>query len=178
MPLSPLSFLERSAAVWADRLAVRDGTRMWTYAEHADRVGRAARALTGRLRVVVGERVAVVLPNVAAMLELHYAVPATGAVLVPLNTRLAAAEYASILEHSGTSAVVAAVELRERLEPVLATHALAHVRVVWVDCREPDACEYEAMLAEAAPAALRRPDAERSLLSINYTSGTTGRPKA
>src|SRR5688572_3028528 len=96
--LTPLSFLDRSAVVWADRHAVVEGERRWTYAELAARVGRAAGALRHELGVAPGDRVGCLLPNVAAALEMHYAVPGVGAVLVPLNTRLAAAEYAYILE--------------------------------------------------------------------------------
>ena len=160
-PLTPLAFLERSAHVWADRVAVREGPREWTYAEHAERVRRAA----GALDIAPGDRVAMLLPNVAAALELHYAVPGAGGVLVPLNTRLAAADYAYILEHSGATVLVASARFREVLDGV------ALPRVIWHDD------EYEDLLASAEPAELRRPDDERALLSINYTSGTTGRPK-
>src|SRR5829696_5589059 len=118
-PLTPLGFLERSADVWADRPAVVNGARAWTYAEHHDRVCRLAAALHGELGVRADDRVAALLPNVAAMLELHYAVPGAGAVLVPLNTRLAGPEYAHILGHSGASLVVAAPSLRSPLEEAL-----------------------------------------------------------
>jgi fatty-acyl-CoA synthase len=70
-PLSPLSFLARSADVWADRTAVSDGGRTWTYAEHHERIRRAAGVVCGELGVAAGDRVATLLPNVAAMLELH-----------------------------------------------------------------------------------------------------------
>ena len=82
-PLSPLNFLERSADVWAARPAVTDGARSWTYAEHADRVRRLAGALRADVGIRTGDRVATLLPNLAAMLELHYAVPGVGGVLVP-----------------------------------------------------------------------------------------------
>jgi fatty-acyl-CoA synthase len=154
--LTPLRFLERSAAVWAERPAVVSGERTWTYAEHLDRVCRAAGALRA-LGVRAGDRVATLLPNVPEMLELHYAVPAIGAVLVPLNTRLAPSDYAYILEHSGAEVVVAADELRELLAEA------RDVRVVTE--------------LDGEPAELQRPAGERDLLSINYTSGTTGRPK-
>src|ERR1700751_5317802 len=100
-PLTPLSFLERSADVWAERPAVVDGERAWTYAEPRERVRRAAGALCGELGIEPGDRVAALLPNVSALLELHYAVPGAGAVLVPLNTRLTGGDYAHILAHSG-----------------------------------------------------------------------------
>jgi fatty-acyl-CoA synthase len=169
--LTPLRFLERSADVWAGRPAVQDGARTWTYAEHGERVRRAIGALHGELGVAEGDRVATLLPNVAAMLELHYAVPGAGGVLVPLNTRLAAADYASILEHSGARVVVAHESRREVLEDALGRLAGQAPRVVW------SGEEYEGLLDGAAPAALRHPADERALLSINYTSGTTGRPK-
>jgi fatty-acyl-CoA synthase len=159
--LTPMRFLERSASVWADRPAVVDGERTWTYAEHRDRVERAAGALAA-LGVQPGDRVALLLPNVHSMLELHYAVPGIGAVLVPLNTRLTPEDYAYILEHSGARLTVVAPDLRDKLG--------SSAQIV-------EAGEYERLLAEAQPTELRRPEHERDLLSINYTSGTTGRPK-
>jgi fatty-acyl-CoA synthase len=170
-PLTPLSFLERSADVWADRPAVVDGARAWTYAEHHERVCRLAAALRTELGVAPGDRVATLLPSVAPMLELHYAVPGAGAVLVPLNTRLAAPEYAHILGHSGASLVVAAESLRAPLEAALEQMGEGAPRVLWAGD------EYDRLIAAAEPDALLRPADERALLSINYTSGTTGRPK-
>jgi fatty-acyl-CoA synthase len=161
--LTPLRFLERSAQVWADRPAVVSGKETFTYAQHHERVRRLAGALRS-LGVEPGDRVATLLPNVHAMLELHYAVPGIGAVLVPLNTRLTRDDYRYILGHSGARLVVVAPELQEQL-PDDAPQAIV------------DGDEYERLLGEAEPADLRRPDDERDLLSINYTSGTTGRPK-
>src|SRR5215216_5130953 len=112
--LTPLRFLERSATVWADRPAVVSGEQEWTYAQHHERVRRVAGALR-ELGVDAGDRVATLLPNVPLMLELHYAVPAIGAVLVPLNTRLAPGDYAYILEHSGAKVIAVAEELRDLL---------------------------------------------------------------
>jgi len=175
MSLTPLSFLDRSAAVWAQRPAVRDGERAWSYSEHAERVGRLAASLRSELRVADGERVATLLPNVSAMLELHYAVPGAGGVLVPLNTRLAAPEYAYILEHSGARSVFVAPALRGVLEEALDVLPGPAPRVVTV--AGGAGCEYEALVEGGWAAPLRRPRDERSLLSINYTSGTTGRPK-
>ena len=176
-PLTPLSFLERSADVWAHRPAVRDGGRAWTYAEHADRVRRIAGALRSELAIRVGERVATLLPNVPAMLELHYAVPGSGGVLVPLNTRLAGAEYAYILSHSGARTVFAATSLAAPLEAALGELGRSAPRVIWVDPAGSEECDYETLIRDAEPIELRLPADERTLLSINYTSGTTGRPK-
>jgi fatty-acyl-CoA synthase len=156
--LTPLRFLERSARVWAERPAVVSGERTFTYAEHEERVRRLAGALE-QLGIETGDRVATLLPNVHAMLELHYAVPGIGAVLVPLNTRLTGDDYAYILAHSGAKLVFADPELAELLD---------HPGVV---------TDHEALIADAEPRDLQRPDDERALLSINYTSGTTGRPK-
>jgi fatty-acyl-CoA synthase len=154
--------------VWRDRVAVRFGERSWTYAELAERVGRAAAALRGDLGVTPGDRVALLLANVPAMLELHYAVPAAGGVLVPLNIRLAARDYAYILEHSGASVLVAGSEFRDTVEEALTALDGPSPKVVW---------DYEALLRDAPTEPLARPPDERALLSINYTSGTTGRPK-
>ncbi|MCW3047798.1 MAG: o-succinylbenzoate--CoA ligase [Solirubrobacterales bacterium] len=170
-PLSPLAFLERSADVWATRPAVRDGERSWSYAEHHERVRRTVGVLGDELGVAAGDRVATVLPNVAAMLELHYAVPGAGAVLVPINTRLAAPEVASILEHSGAAVVVGHATARAALEDAIERLGRRAPRLVWADDG------YDQQLAAARPRPLAVPADERTLLSINYTSGTTGRPK-
>jgi fatty-acyl-CoA synthase len=175
--LSPLAFLDRSAYVWAERIAVRDGSREWTYAEHADRVRTAAGVLRDRLGVAPGDRVAALLPNVVSMLELHYAVPGAGAVLVPLNIRLTAADYAYVLDHSGASVVFASTELRPTLTAALKLMSTLITQVVWVDVADPTKCEYEELLADGAPVPLVYPDDEHALLSLNYTSGTTGRPR-
>jgi fatty-acyl-CoA synthase len=106
------------------------------------------------------------------MLELRFAVPGCGAVLVPLNTRLAPSEYEYILDHSGTEVVFVDEGLRDSLEGVLGTR-----RTVWVDDARAASCDYERLLADAAPEPLRVPADEDATLSINYTSGTTGRPK-
>jgi fatty-acyl-CoA synthase len=163
-PLSPLAFLERSTDVWAERPAVVDGEREWTYTEHHERVRRAAGAVRA-LGVGAGDRVATLLPNVAELLELHYAVPGAGGVLVPLNTRLAARDYAYILEHSGATAVIADRSAQPALEQ------LDGHRILYTDA------EWSEALEAATPAGLELPADENALLSINYTSGTTGRPK-
>ena len=174
--LTPLRFLERSAAVWKDRPAVVSGDKTWTYAEHYDRVRRAAAAVREELGIEAGDRVAVLLPNVAPMLELHYAVPGVGAVLVPLNTRLASPEYEFILEHCGAKVLVAYRGLQKALDPALEELGDDAPRVIWVEEGDADS-DYEQLLADADPIDLERPEDERDLISINYTSGTTGRPK-
>jgi fatty-acyl-CoA synthase len=173
--LSPINFLLRSADVWADRPAVVDGARTMTYAEHHRRVRRVAAALEGEWSIGAGDRVATLLPNVAEMLELHYAVPGVGGVLVPLNTRLASDDYAYILGHSGATAVVAYESLRAVLEPALAAIGPHAPRVAWVSPGEPGS--WSEIVEGCDPIDLTPVTDERSLLSINYTSGTTGRPK-
>jgi fatty-acyl-CoA synthase len=139
-------------------------------------VERLAGALRAELGIEAGDRVALLLPNVAAALELHYAVPGCGAVVVPLNTRLAATEYRYILEHSGAAAIFSHRSLEGPCAEACAAMARPP-RVIWVEDDFDAGDEYE-NLAEAGPAAeLCPPDDERALLSINYTSGTTGRPK-
>ena len=98
-PLTPTAFLRRSAVVFADRVAVIDGERRYTYAEFLDRALRLAGALRA-LGVTPGARVAVLAPNTHVLLEAHYGVPFAGAVLVALNQRFTATDLAWIIEHS------------------------------------------------------------------------------
>jgi fatty-acyl-CoA synthase len=155
---------------------VIEGDRRWTYAEHLTRVGRLCGALRALAGFSDGGRVAVLLPNVAAMLELHYAVPGAGGVLVPMNTRLSAAEYGYILEHSGARLLVADRTFEQVVRAALRLVEPAP-EVVWVDRGALERCDYEELIAGGDPAPLQLPEDENDLLSINYTSGTTGRPK-
>ena len=168
-PLTPSAYLDRAAWVFRDRTAVVDGERSFTYAEFADRAHRLAGALLG-LGVPPGGRVAALCVNSHIMLELHNGVPLAGAVLVPLNIRLSRDELTYIVRHSGARILVATAELADVATDVAAA---AGARLV-IAGGEPD--EYEALLASARPAAVPCED-ERGLLAINYTSGTTGRPK-
>src|SRR3954471_13597325 len=99
-PLTPANFVRRSAAVFPDRIAVVDGERQWTYRQFAARCD-AVRGILTTLGVGAGDRVAALCVNSHIMLELHQAVPAHAAVLVPINIRLAPDEIVFILEHSG-----------------------------------------------------------------------------
>ena len=172
--LSPVSFLERSAWVYADRLAVISGERRFTYAEHWLRVRKLAGMLHG-LGVVQGDRVAVLAPNTHVLLEASTGVAAGGAVLVALNVRLQPAEIATILDHAGVSVLIADAEFRELAQQSLrqATNA-PRLLLAGLDGSGQD--EYEQLLDAASPIYLPVSD-ERQLLSINYTSGTTGDPK-
>jgi fatty-acyl-CoA synthase len=138
-----------------------------TYAELWDRAQRLAGMLDGQ-GVRPGDRVAVLAPNTHVLLEAHYGVPLAGAVLVALNTRLAPAEIAYILEHSGAKLVIVDDELAPALDEAL--RGIEESPTVLGSER------YERLVTEAGPHRVPVTD-ERSLLSINYTSGTTGRPK-
>jgi fatty-acyl-CoA synthase len=168
-PLTPTSFLARSAAVFGDRVAVVDGEIRLSYTELLDRSRRLAGALGG-LGVERGDRVAALCTNSHVMLELHHGVPMRGAVLVPLNIRLSVEELTWIVEHSGAKVLVATPELAATAHEVADRVA---VRLVLADGAEHG---YDALLAAAAPT---EPEVvpEQELLAINYTSGTTGSPK-
>ncbi|MGH3355772.1 MAG: AMP-binding protein, partial [Nocardioidaceae bacterium] len=173
-PLSPLSYLQRSALVFGDRTAVISEGRVFTYAEHWLRARRLSGMLHG-LGVGPGDRVAVLAPNTHVLLEACTGVPAGGAVLVALNVRLQPREIATILDHSGAGVLLVDRELLERGQAAVdLAEATPRVVVAGGDARGHD--EYDAMLAAAEPRLVPVED-ERSLLSINYTSGTTGSPK-
>ena len=166
--LTPTAFLRRSARVYADRTAVVDGELRLTYSE----LYRRARSLTGVLAglgVAPGDRVAVLATNSHVLLEMHHAVPMRGAVLVPLNIRLSEEELGYILEHSGAGLLVLTEELAETGARVAAAAGVAVLQA-------GPGGDYERLLAAAEPAEVPCSD-ERGLLGINYTSGTTGRPK-
>jgi fatty-acyl-CoA synthase len=159
--LTPVDHLVRAAVVHGSRIAVVDGDLRLTYAELLDECGRQAGALAA-LGIVPGDRVAVLAPNTSMLLEAHYSIPMAGGVLVALNTRLAPHELAAIVEHSGAELVIVDEELLPKAEEIRA-------RVL----------PGEEFLRSAAESEyLHRPVAdERSLVTMNYTSGTTGRPK-
>ncbi|HTL36043.1 MAG TPA: long-chain-fatty-acid--CoA ligase [Kofleriaceae bacterium] len=177
-PLSPLEFMRRARSLFAAKEAVVDGAVRLTYDQLFDRCDRWSVVLQ-RLGVAQGDRVAYIAPNTHAHLEAYYAVPQIGAVLVPINYRLTADDFAYIISHSGAKVVCATPEyvdlvdsIRARLPNVTHYVALEGERAAtgWLD--------YEAELARANAADLVRPEiGELDLLTINYTSGTTARPK-
>jgi len=174
-PLSPLEFARRARRLYGDCEAIVDGSRRFTYEAFLDRVDRWSAALQS-LGVRQGDRVAYIAPNTHAQLESFYAVPQIGAVLVPLNYRLTAADFAYMIRHSGSRVVCAHADYLEAVDAIRAEipgveHfvALEGGRGGWLD--------YEQAIA-AAPARFARPEiGESDLLTINYTSGTTSRPK-
>src|SRR3984893_6821553 len=178
-PLSPLDFARRTGRLHADREAVVDGELRLSYRQFFDRYDRWSAALQG-LGVRQGDRVATIAPNTHAQLEAFYAVPQIGAVLVPINYRLTAEDFVYIVNHSGATVVCAHSDYLKVVDSVRdqmpgVRHFVAFEGDVpagpggWLD--------YEAAIAGAA-AEFDRPEiGERDLLSINYTSGTTARPK-
>jgi fatty-acyl-CoA synthase len=182
--LTPLLFLERAARVYARRNGVVYGRRRLSYGEFGERVQRLASALTGAgLRR--GDRVAFLAPNVPALLEAHFGVALAGGVLVAINTRLNAEEIAYILDHSGARLLFADAELAQGLAGQAASLASIELTVTIDDpeCAPGvahvfDGPEYEAFIGVDIDSSLRfRVQSEQDLYSINYTSGTTGRPK-
>jgi fatty-acyl-CoA synthase len=174
-PLSPVDFARRTRRLHGAREGVVDGGLRLTYEEFFDRCDRWSSALQG-LRVGPGDRVATIAPNIHSQLEAFYAVPQIGAVLVPVNYRLTPDDFVYIVNHSGTSVVCAAADyleavdgVRDQMPDVRHFVALDGGREGWID--------YEAAIAGAGPGFARPEIGERDLLTINYTSGTTARPK-
>jgi fatty-acyl-CoA synthase len=177
--LTPLAFLERSASVFADRVAVVEGDERITYAELAAEVTRAAHALRAS-GIGTGDRVAYLCPNSRALLVAHFAAPLAGAVLVAINTRLAPEEVRAICAHSGSRLLVADAELSGTVAPVI--DRLGPVgEVVWAGddaAATPPGATYAEFAARGSDEPLPWVvDDEDATISINYTSGTTGAPK-
>jgi fatty-acyl-CoA synthase len=168
--LTPVSFLARSAAVFPDRVAVVHGERRLTYSELGKRVSRLAGALAAA-GIGAGDRVAVLSPNTPAMLEAHFGVPAARAILVPINVRLAAPEVAAILDHSGARLLL----VDATLEHLAGGATVAAIRVEDTGERD-DPYEQFLQTGHGSPDPML-PQDEEDVISINYTSGTTGRPK-
>jgi fatty-acyl-CoA synthase len=181
--LTPLTLFERTVRVFPTKTAVIYGERRWTWAEFAEDVGRLAGALV-RAGVGPGDRVAVLAPNVPALLAAHFAVLLVRGVLVAINTRLAPAEVGYILDHSGAKVVIVDPELAPRVAGVPGGLA---AKPLLVNLEDPvagvtgcplDGPSFDAFLDGAEVLSIRGGiDDEDRVTSINYTSGTTGRPK-
>ncbi|MBV9248113.1 MAG: long-chain-fatty-acid--CoA ligase [Acetobacteraceae bacterium] len=171
--LTPVSFLRRSAFIHPNKTAVVHGDRRYTYAQFEERVNR----LASRLRqdgMRKYDRVAFLCPNVPAMLDAHFAVPAAGGILVTINTRLNGSEIAYILDHCGARWLFADTECT----PLLASIDLSALRFTTVEDTGVESDPYEGYLAGGSPeASTSWLDDEEEIISINYSSGTTGRPK-
>ncbi|MGC2414522.1 MAG: acyl-CoA synthetase [Stellaceae bacterium] len=182
--LTPLGFLARTAAIYPDKLAVVHGERRFTYRQFDARCRRFADALRKR-GIMAGDTVAVMAPNVPALLEAHYAVPMAGAVLNALNYRLDSRSIAFILGHGAAKMLIADREFGPLVREALREfgHDIPLIEIADGDNGPPisgigGGTEYEEFLAEGDPAAAWSPPADEwSAIALNYTSGTTGNPK-
>src|SRR5258705_6313982 len=170
-PLTPSAFLWRAAHVFPDRVGVVQGDLRFTYGAFLERALKFAGALKG-LGVAQGDRVAVLAGNTHVMLAAHYAVPFAGAVLVALNTRVTAADIAYIADHAGATVLVYDDEYADTATQVAAALG-PRLRLLRAGGASD---ELETLVATAAPHFHPVAD-ERSLLALNYTSGTTARAK-
>ncbi len=177
-PLSPLSFIKRSAFVFRDKTAVVYGDKRYTYTEFYQRINRLANALS-KIGIGKGDKVAFICPNTPPMLEAHYGVPMVGGVLVSINIRLSVGEVTYILNHSDTKVVFVDTEFAGLINKA----ELPNVHTVVNICDEGaakalDGPEYEEFLltgsSDPLPVVL---EDELENITINYTSGTTGLPK-
>src|SRR4030088_844069 len=181
VPLSPVSFLNRAASAFAEKVAVIDGARSYTYAQLLDRCVRLASALTalgvGRL-----DTVAIIASNIPEMIEAHFAVPMLGAVLNPLNTRLDAANIAFSLNHGGAKVLIVDGDYAPLVQQAL-KQVDQEITVIDIDSPDSSAASigkhnYEALIAAADPAFSWPGIADEwQSLCLLYTSGTTGDPK-
>ena len=180
--LTPLAFLRRSADVYPDKTAIVYGERTHTYAEFAAEATRVAHALRGS-GVEPGDRVAYLMPNVPEMLVAHFAVPLAGAVLVAINTRLSTDEVRYILDHSGSKVLVVDAALYPVVGAMAGELKTVEEIITIVDPANPgdgigSGIRYDDLLARGRDDALPWTVAdETATISINYTSGTTGKPK-
>src|SRR5215213_5438356 len=175
-PLTPPAFVRRTRTLYPEREAVVDGDVRLTYAQFFDRCDRWSHVLQERLRVGHGDRVAYIAPNTHAQLESFYAVPQLGAVLVPINYRLTADDFAYILGHSGAKVVCVHSDYLEAVDTIR-DQIPGVEQFVALEGDKPGWLNYEQLLSAASPEFIQPRIAETDLLTINYTSGTTSRPK-
>ncbi|MFM8607986.1 MAG: acyl-CoA synthetase [Hyphomicrobiales bacterium] len=182
-PLTPLTFLERAADVYPDHIAIIHGALRRNYREFYERSKKLASALAKR-GIGRGDTVAVLLANTPAMLECHYGVPMTGAVLNTLNTRLDAAIISFSLDHGEAKVVIVDREFSKIMKAALQT---CKAKPLVIDYDDPEfegegerigSLDYEDFIAEGTSDYQRAaPGDEWDAISLNYTSGTTGNPK-
>src|SRR5512140_2389759 len=175
-PLAPLECMRRTRRLYPHHEALVDGELRLTYEQFFARCDRWSAVLSHELGVKPGDRIAYIAPNTHAQLESFYAVPQLGAVLVPINYRLTADDFAYIISHSGARVVCAHADylemvdkIRDQIPDVVHFVALEGTRKGWRD--------YEPLIAASTGAFTRPEITEHDLLTINYTSGTTARPK-
>ncbi|MDR2000967.1 MAG: AMP-binding protein, partial [Zoogloeaceae bacterium] len=183
VPLSPLSYLARSAFVYPKRTSIIQGKRRYTWQETYSRCRRLASALRSH-GIGKSDTVAVMLPNTAPMYECHFGIPMTGAVLNTLNTRLDAEALAFMLQHGEAKVLITDPEFSPAIKQAL--ELLTGPKPLVIDSLDPDftggerlgVTDYESFLAGGSPDfAWSLPDDEWDAIALNYTSGTTGNPK-
>src|ERR1051325_1236400 len=175
VPLTPLEFARRAGRLYPTREAVVDGDERFTYERFLERCDRWSAALQ-TLGVKQGDRVVYIAPNTHAQLESFYSVPQTGAVLVPVNFRLTPDDFAYIINHSGARVVCAHADYLEAVDGIRSQITRVEHFVALAGSR-PGWLEYERLVDSASPRYKTATVTERDLLTINYTSGTTSRPK-
>jgi fatty-acyl-CoA synthase len=183
--LSPLGFLERSASIYPERLAIVHGALRQTWAQTYARCRQLAHALQ-QAGIGKNDTVAVILPNTPPMIEAHFGVPMAGAVLNALNTRLDPEAVAFMLDHGEAKALIVdpefapliakALQLRQRTEPLLVIQV--EDALYGEAATQVGSVSYEQFVAQGDPAfAWEEPADEWDAIALNYTSGTTGNPK-
>ena len=183
-PLTPLTFLERSAAVYPDHTAIIHGDLKYTYAQFYARSSKLASALSNA-GISTGDAVSVMLANTPVMLEAHFGVPMTGGVLNTLNTRLDAQIIAFCLDHAEAKVLITDKEFSATIKEALTLTKSAKPLVINYDDPQFDipgemigSIEYEDFIKDGDPEFdWQLPDDEWRAISLNYTSGTTGNPK-
>src|SRR5437016_6270397 len=174
-PLTPLEFGRRARKLYPERVAVIDSASRWTYAQFLDRCDRWSAALQ-QLGIKSGDRVAYLSPNTHTQLESFYAVPQIGAVLVPLNYRLTADDFVYLINHSGSRMVCADRDYLRTIDSIRSQLPKVE-HLVALNGEGADWLNYEAMIDASSAGFARSEIHETDLLTINYTSGTTSRPK-
>src|SRR2546421_9490613 len=174
-PLTPIDFARRARKRYGNREAVVDGDSRLTYDQFFKRCDRWSSVLQ-TLGVGKGDRVAYIAPNIHAQLESFYAVPQIGAVLVPINYRLTPDDFVYLINHSGARVICTHSDYLEAIDSIRPQlRSVEHF--VSLDARRGDWLDYESLLADGAGEFERPVIEENDLLTINYTSGTTSRPK-
>jgi fatty-acyl-CoA synthase len=179
VPMLVHDFLRRAVHLYPERDAIVSGDLRFTYAQFDERVNRLANALRG-LGVGKGDRVALLSPNSHQFLECFYGVTAIGAVLVPLNYRLVADDFVYIINHAECSVFIADAELTGLARDILPELGSIRHSVMWSNDGAPIAdgfIDYEDLIARGSPEPPDPALAESDLATLNYTSGTTARPK-
>lgn len=184
VPLSPISFLERSAVVYRDRLSVVYGDHVkFTWRQTRDRCVKLASSLVSRFRIVRGDVVAVLAPNIPEMYELHFAIPMAGAVLCSLNIRHDSTMVSTLLKHSNAKLIFVDYQFIDVAKGAIELMSKSTVTVPQI-VLIPDSgqisgqIDYEALLATGSlDFEIRRPNDECDPIALNYTSGTTSSPK-